>query len=248
MKKYITIAALLAAGTAFANAETSTPITWETLRACNATFFGSEQTEVGESLTLSSTERVQFDVGSLGIDFAKGVYEFSFAVSDLAVGNGPIIVWGLGSGETIEAQKYGFGVSTTHATWAATTNGGSMAQREIDVMSYAATGLNPNPSISGVFDIKIGTFDYGTENAKYGLAVVFVDSSKNTYTLTPAGGLDMGAIGESCTISSVTLGGWASTSLSGCTMTVTSVPEPSAFGMLAGLGALVLVASRRRRR
>ena len=254
MKKYITIAALLAAGTTFASAETSantvTSITWETLRGCDATFYSSSQTTVGKSLSLTASERVQFDVSALDIDFATGVYEFSFAVTDFTAANGPMIAWGLGTGTTTDAQKYGFGAASSNNVWcwAATINGSNMTQRYSSSMGFDVTGLDATSPISGIFNIKIGTFDIGTENAKFELEVVFIDSSKNVYTLTPVGGLEMGTIGEACNISSVTLGGWASTSNNGCAMTVTSVPEPSAFGLLAGIGALALVASRRRRK
>ena len=251
MKKYITLAALLAAGSAFANAAT-TKITWDDLRECDATFFNSSQTTVGEVLSLTAVERVQFDVSSLNIDFSTGVYEFSFAVSDFTVSNAPFIAWGIEKGSSTDAQKYGFGAANSSSSsgtdcWAATINGTNMNQRYSASMSFSNTGVNGLAGLSGVFNIKIGTFDIGTETENYELEVVFTDVSGNAHSLTPNGGLDIGELSSS-EIKSVTLGGWASTSNFGTSMTVTSVPEPSAFGMLAGLGALALVASRRRRK
>ena len=244
MKKYITLAALLAAGTASANAVTT--ITWDDLRACNATFYNSTQSAVGESLTLSTAERVQFDVSSLNIDFSTEQYEFLFSVSDLRVGNAPFITWGTQGGQSVQAQQYGFGASGNANCWAATINGNGMSQKYSDTMSYTATGLDGRNLLSGTFKITIGT-----KNGSGMLDVTFLDSASNTtYTLTPENGLTMNNFASGGVISSVTFGGWTSTSTNGSSMTISSavIPEPSAFGLLAGVGALALVASRRRRK
>ncbi len=237
MKKFITAAALFAASTALASA--ATVISWEDLRACDATFFNSSQTTVGETLTLTATERVQFDVSSLNIDFASEQYVFTLTVSDLLVGNGPFITWGVQTGQVTGAQYYGFGASgNNNNCWAATINGSSMSQRYSGSMSYDVTGLNGANSLSGTFTLTIGS---GT------LDVVFVDSENTSYTLTPTGGLSMERFSYGTSIQSITLGGWATTSSNGTSMTISTIPEPSAFGLLAGVGALALVAARRRR-
>jgi hypothetical protein len=61
-----------------------------------------------------------------------------------------------------------------------------------------------------------------------------------------AGVLVNRTISQVATAGGTVAGNFAEVSLSG--LTITAIPEPSAFAAIAGLGALGLVASRRRRR
>ena len=263
MKNYITVAALLAAGTAFANADVIT---------IAENFFGSSDT----------TQTAEFR----GYEWGKPFDGTWTADSDASGGV-------FGAGTTNFSVVYQYGLSSGDAAWSAgtlyygtasnkpvvsgndpslTVSGGSASITNIHYTGQRATvaviqnmisaddlksvtDLSLNFTVSGnavdlaVFyladgggqnDVKrLGLWDYssagaGTHSMKLDYSAI--DASKNG-TFVVAVRLD--GVAAWSGVGSVSDLTWSGTS---------AIPEPSAFGLLAGLGALALVASRRRRK
>ena len=261
MKNYITVAALLAAGSAFANADVVT---------IAEDFFGSSDT----------TQTAEFRGGDWGKPF-NGMWT---AASDASGGV-------FGAGTTDFSVVYQYGLNGGAAAWSAgtlyygTANNNAVAsgnQPSLTVSDGSAsitnihytgqratvaviqnmisaadlksvTDLSLNFTVSGnavdlaVFylaaggdgnDVKrLGLWDYssaGTYSLKFDYSEI--DASKNG-TFVVAVRLD--GVEAWSGVGSVSDLTWSGTA---------AIPEPSAFGLLAGLGALALVASRRRRK
>ena len=219
MKKYITLAALLAAGTACANAAkeelTLTSPTGGSLTSSNAAIAWSEA-----YTNLSS-------------------WEISFTLTDAAVGEA--IIFGTdrdGSGAagyllatnedgSLEVYARNIGVTYSNSTAAGVVTAGTpIAITFSFIANYNET---TDQVVGGTFSLKAG--------------------ETPTYSWDVSSGLDY----TDLTNNSVSRF-WTNTAaeqFSGITVSKLDnniVPEPSAFGMLAGRGALALVASRRRRK
>ncbi len=217
MKKYITIAALLAAGTAFANAETL--IAFDTKSDVSA-----DITESGYGLVLSELELVISTTGNLN---SSGSYKADYLRPNVNVGNGG--EWTL----TFTITNNGVEVATLSSVNLAafTFNKDGAYQNQNRIAQFTMEETAESHTFNGT---------QGIDNAFAEITLDFTDINLNVgeshkFTLT----VDRG------TETNGTFVGLQSISFSG---TGSVIPEPSAFGLLAGLGALALVASRRRRR
>ena len=210
MKKYITLAALLAAGTTFANAEAQLikNVTPQTLNSSNAAIAWNDADVIG---ALQSWE-VTFTVDSQRSALAEtdlvticGKWKFAFNA------NG-----------SIEFYSGGGQANNSSAGWVS-----------VEPVSITV-------SFVGDYDVD-GVFQ---NNGKLSAII-----GENTYALTVADNL---AITSGSNESGFRL--WSNGGnehYSGISVTKLDnhiVPEPSAFGLFAGVGALALVASRRRRK
>ena len=228
MKHYIATAALIAAGTAFADAA---DLIWS-------------QTDI--SLTGSNTYNIT------DVTISDG-FTVKIDLSGWQAANGPIgwFTTTDGSGYQQSAATFGWGKSSNNAEWHATTftSGGSATNQQAgenydDAKSYGA---------SGAFDtVLFLTVQRGTaslyEQTTEGGEVVLVAQTSGMST-SAVNGLYVGHWEDA---SSQQQGGTMDVGIYNAVLSTTEmasmIPEPSAFGLLAGLGALALVASRRRRK
>ena len=260
MKKYITVAALLAAGAAFANADVTlldTTFTsyadWNAAKADDweqaKTTGGNHAKDAAISATLGLTTpagggawtqtKVRHDLSSsidLGTD---GKYTITYTAAKGAkdaalqfalVGDGYSIVVGssYNSNPGLYAGSVSDNVLTSTTTWYTFQNevipaGAVISSSAISNGDLAYT-LTLTTSASGNDTLTVSA---GTYSGTYTFA--------SDATITAAGFMFEGAtdIGQS---------------VKGVSVVSSAIPEPSAFGLLAGLGALALVASRRRRK
>ena len=228
MKHYIATAALIAAGTAFADAA---DLIWS-------------KSDIG--LTGSTTYDIE---GTISDGFTVKI-----DLSGWQAANGPIgwFTTTDGSGYQQSAATFGWGKSSNNAEWHATTftkDSGSAGGQQAgdsyaDAKSYGA---------SGAFDtVLFLTVSGGTaslyEQTETGNEVVLVAQTTGMST-SAVEGLYVGHWNNG---SSQQQGGTMDVGIYNAVLSTTEmasmIPEPSAFGLLAGLGALALVASRRRRK
>ena len=227
MKHYIATAALIAAGTAFANAA---DLIWS-------------QTDI--SLTGSNTYNIT------GVTINDG-FTVKIDLSGWQAANGPIgwFTTTDGSGYQQSAATFGWGKSSNNAEWHATTftSGGSATNQQAgenydDAKSYGASGAFDTVLFLTVQDGTASLYEQTTEGSE----VVLVAQTSGMST-SAVNGLYVGH----WTGGSQQQGGTMDVGIYNAVLSTTEmasmIPEPSAFGLLAGLGALALVASRRRRK
>ena len=268
MKNYIAVAALLAAGTAFANADivavfncggTGAHGTWMdtskegwTSATQDGTTAGSfNVTASGSGITLSSTgsgllstdDQGSFTAGN-NANVDDGPYEIPTALETLSSK-----VLGTGDYNTL----WGGSINLWEAGSATLTLDGLTANTEYKVYLFSARANAHSNTGSSV------TWSTTTDSAEW--SAWKVKGNMVGSTSYPTVWFDGDENGKNASIVEVTFTTGAeqnsvSFSTSGAPFTLNgivvdqgqTIPEPSAFGLLAGLGALALVASRRRRK
>ena len=225
MKKYITLAALLAAGTAFANAvEPAKSFS----SAGDGTWDISDLTFTNNGITVAV---------SLDVETLKGYFQGSEGGHLLVdvIGNNDI-----GFGALVKNNTEYFS-GAWNQTVDYTMTGSSLDMGNESIWTNATTA-----SVVFSADRTTGARIYFALGD--GTRVLF--ETTGTASSVKASGW---TIGDEITVdTSAVLSGDVYTSYISAddakSIATAMVPEPSAFGMLAGLGALALVASRRRRR
>lgn len=261
MKKYITIAALLAAGTAFANAAES-----GTLTLTGGTTYDAGTTvgaiTLSQDMTTGTFAAWQVQpAGTDGVlpsiyggDFYAGDYTLSLWLDTSALSSvtGELLLFAYSG--SVSSNTYGYNALVWDATnscfkmgrgnftannmgvaWAGTDYASSstvtLSEGNLHNVTIAVSGANQSQTATYWVDgIELGTADSyaGNMNNK--------DEKMGYYFNTNVTYGDISLTNEKLTTQADIIAFAA------------PVPEPSAFGMLAGLGALALVASRRRRR
>lgn len=218
MKKYITIAALLAAGSAFANAD----VAWDAVK---------EQ----YLIETGSWSDGKVTLGGEGFDLSLENWEIELSFDALA---------------KTGANQWG--------TAAFATGGNSLADWYLNGFQlYVKVEGNINVKGNGINetnnDVEIGEID---TNEVVPLTFKVVRSGDNTTYSLLSGTTSLYSetfeikdwSGKITTLSSSITSDQLEAGWTLATGKLSVVPEPSAFGLLAGLGALALVGTRRRRR
>lgn len=229
MKKCLTLAVLLSAGTVLTNAAVYTT-----------------------SLTTGTADR------------ADSCYGFTVALDDTFMSTVDEASSSVTLPDTVSLDSV--------SVWNRYDNPGSMYTGEVKLAVYAYStdgttgtflGLSSNTvSIASVNQELEFTFKNVSISSTAQYQMLFVSSSATADSVDAFSEYKENAVGISLslleqsglpkgdgTYSNKTLNGWVGQHMPKLSIvTSSSIPEPSAFGLLAGLGALALVASRRRRR
>ncbi len=261
MKKYITVAALLAAGTAFANAEVVAVFNcgrsgntdymdqtkgWTDVIVSSADNQNISGVTAG-SITLSSTGNSLSGTGPAGsFSAAQGASTSPYAIPEALK-----TLSSTALGDSAYDTLWGGSINSWAAKNTTLTLSGLAQNTDYTVYLFCAraNGDSGNPA----------NWTTTTDGATWSVWTVADGSATKTIGSTVQ--FDGDANGKNASIVEVTFNTGDATSVSFNTgdaakftlngMVIdqgSTIPEPSAFGLLAGLGALALVASRRRRK
>ena len=242
MEKYLTIAALLTAGAAFANAE---DITF----ASDGWVIGHNRGNTDRPTYVIDAENNSMSLTNSNWSQALAYYELeaevlSFSL-DMTIKNmtGSFTVSLIGDnysfvfGKNYDASTYEFAM-TTNVDSDVTK---ALMFKQADATNRTAYVQGTNTGVNAAVDMVLN------------IAGVVDANNKLTLTLdgVTVGSVDLGASRFDLDVIGFYGDGANSTpnvEFSNLKVSVLAIPEPSAFGLLAGLGALALVGTRRRRR
>ena len=277
MKKYITLAALLAAGTACANAVDAgntllitfgsnggagvTTGTGSFLEVAGMTYNIVSTSDAGGWTTGQNALKYADNTVATGITFSTGqaVSGTNGKVTTITDSDkvGDVFDTSMMSAVINYQDPYssagGFVSTFEGLTKGKTYEIYAFAGRGNEYGGVAATDTNTYSISSGAESIKAEIIDYTVSTANRSSPSV----SDNTITAYTQSNDSKNQTCENWVLMKYTFTASATTvnftaSGEGCgnlgAIALVNVPEPSAFGMLAGLGALALVASRRRRK
>lgn len=273
MRKYLSIAALLAAGAAFANAASVTYGEGTEVSAGDHDIYMLSGEDPYKSVKISSTEgdsTFNVSIGTWGVEGTVDGMSVNNSSSSNAVNitlrNGTL------SGEIDTSGSTGKVNIDLQMGYTSTENGGvslttsiaagtsfvlsSETTLEFNDMSSGTGVLVWNLSADDVADQSVLISGKGTVKFSENATIVLNFESEAALDAVVDNNASFQLFGDGVTATGLSNASWTvqvAGKETGSTLSVnengvaTVVPEPSAFGLLAGLGALALVASRRRR-
>ncbi|MBR6797561.1 MAG: PEP-CTERM sorting domain-containing protein [Opitutales bacterium] len=249
MKKYITLAALLAAGSAFANAESLTldnAVGYLSLVDGVLTPSAGNITYSNGTLSVTDGNWTSFNSHSRTVSTIAMTFDAALLAGGVTSSAQPLVELDGGSADL------GLGLSSSGmftGTWVSgsTTN-----------YTYFTSGYGVSSDSTGNITVVISLGNTGTRIWKDGST--FWSNKNLKGKLDNTGNVSAINLSELAVSALNNIVVWnvdtytdvantdAEGAVSAMATSVSLIPEPSAFGMLAGLGALALVASRRRRK
>ena len=237
MRNLITAAALLAAGTALANAAAVTDVLTTTFSSAGE-----------ESVTSISVTNDPSDVSAS----VTGLTDGSSDLSQMT-GTGTVV-----ADTTIITPNTNVGTGGTWTLTLSYTIGSdslTISGVTLDAVLFNGSGTVQSTVVTRYFDFTLTIADTsGSTVATYSVSdIALTGTNSTTASEAVLSGSEVTLAASTTYTVTLTASQGSSNSANGCYVGLSgitytyAVPEPSAFGMLAGVGALALVAARRRR-